>query len=134
MTPFGKRLRELREERGLSAKEMAAGLGVSAAYLSALEHGKRGKPNKRFVHRVCQYLGIIWDEAEALQQIAALSHPRVVVETAGLSPDATELANRLASRIGTLSEQVVTRWLAELRESPAQGTKGPGVARPEPTE
>ncbi len=121
MTPFGKRLRELREERGLSAKEMAAGLGVSAAYLSALEHGKRGKPNKRFVHRVCQYLGIIWDEAEALQKIAALSHPRVVVETAGLSPEATELANRLANRIGTLPEQVVTRWLAELRESPGPG-------------
>ena len=134
MTPFGKRLRELREERGLSAKEMAAGLGVSAAYLSALEHGKRGKPNKRFVHRVCQYLGIIWDEAEALQKIAALSHPRVVVETAGLSPEATELANRLADRIGTLPEQVVTRWLAELRENPARGSKGPRIARSDATE
>ena len=122
MTPFGKRLRELREERGLSAKEMAAGLGVSAAYLSALEHGKRGKPNKRFVHRVCQYLGIIWDEAEALQKIAALSHPRVVVETAGLSPEATELANRLAGRIGDLPQEVVARWLTELREGPVTNT------------
>ena len=129
MTPFGKRLRELRRERGLSAKEMAAGLGVSPAYLSALEHGKRGKPNKRFVHRVCQYLGIIWDEAEALQTIAALSHPRVVVETAGLSPEATELANRLAQRIGDLPAEAVTRWLAELRDSPAArpATAGPGA-------
>jgi transcriptional regulator with XRE-family HTH domain len=74
VTPFGKRLRELRRERGISAKEMAAGLGVSPAYLSALEHGRRGKPNKRFVHRICQYFGIIWDEAEALQAVAALSH------------------------------------------------------------
>ena len=128
MTPFGKRLRELREERGLSAKDMAAGLGVSPAYLSALEHGKRGKPNKRFVHRVCQYLGIIWDEAEALQRIAALSHPRVVVETAGLTPEATELANRLAAEIGTLPEETVLRWLAELR----QGLPGrPAGAPPE---
>lgn len=119
MTPFGKRLRELRRERGLSAKEMAAGLGVSPAYLSALEHGKRGRPNKRFVHRVCQYLGIIWDEAEALQALAALSHPRVVVETAGLSPEATELANRLARRIADLPEEVVARWLAELRDGRA---------------
>ena len=115
MTPFGQRLRELREERGLAAKDMAAALGVSAAYLSALEHGKRGKPNKRFVHRVCQYLGIIWDEAEALQELAALSHPRVVVETAGLTPEATELANRLAARIGSLPEETVARWLGELR-------------------
>ncbi len=126
MTPFGKRLRELREERGLSAKEMAAGLGVSAAYLSALEHGKRGKPNKRFVHRVCQYLGIIWDEAEALQKIAALSHPRVVVETAGLTPEATELANRLAGRIAALDEEMVTRWLAELREDPPAESRDAG--------
>ena len=127
MTPFGKRLRELRQERGLSAKDMAAGLGVSPAYLSALEHGKRGKPNKRFVHRVCQYLGIIWDEAEALQKVAALSHPRVVVETAGLTPEATELANRLAAEIGALPQETVMRWLTELR----QGPPGDGLERPE---
>ncbi len=131
MTPFGKRLRELRDERGLSAKDMAAGLGVSPAYLSALEHGRRGKPNKRFVHRVCQYLGIIWDEAEALQRIAELSHPRVVVETAGLTPEATELANRLADRIATLPDDVVARWLAELRVEPGARPVG---TEPKPTE
>lgn len=115
MTPFGKRLRELREARGITAKEMAAGLGVSPAYLSALEHGKRGRPNKRFVHRVCQYLGIIWDEAEALQELAALSHPRVVVDTAQLSPEATELANRLAQEIAELPEETVRELLQALR-------------------
>ena len=119
MTPFGRRLRELRRERGLSAKEMAEGLGVSAAYLSALEHGRRGMPNKRFVHRVCQYLGIIWDEAEALQSAAALSHPRVVVETAGLSPEATELANRLARRIAELPEEEIADMLAKLKRREA---------------
>ena len=36
MTPFGRRLRELRRARGRQLKEMAAALGVSAAYLSAL--------------------------------------------------------------------------------------------------
>ena len=53
MTPFGERLRDLRAARGLALKDMAEGLGVSAAYLSALEHGQRGRPNRRFVHRVC---------------------------------------------------------------------------------
>src|SRR6202012_2574931 len=38
MTPFGERLRELRAQRGLSQTQMAADLGLSAAYLSALEH------------------------------------------------------------------------------------------------
>ncbi len=121
MTPFGIRLRALREERGITAKEMAAGLGVSPAYLSALEHGKRGRPNKRFVHRVCQYLGIIWDDAEALQEIAGLSHPRVVVDTGGLAPEATELANRLARQIADLPEETVEDLLARLAAARAGG-------------
>lgn len=114
MTPFGKKLRALRRERGITAKQMAAGVGVSPAYLSALEHGQRGKPNLRFVHRVCQYLGIIWDEAEDLQALADLSHPKVTVDTAGLSPEATELANRLARQIRDLPDETIGRMLGEL--------------------
>ena len=44
MTPFGRRVRELRERRGITLARMAEGLGVTPAYLSALEHGKRGRP------------------------------------------------------------------------------------------
>ena len=115
MTPFGERLRQLRVERGLALQEMAGALGVSPAYLSALEHGHRGKPNRRFVHQVCQYLGIIWDDAEALQALADRSHPRVTVDTSGLSPAATEFANLLAVRIGELPEETLARWLEELQ-------------------
>ena len=114
VTPFGKKLRALRAERGLSLQDMAGGLGVSSAYLSALEHGHRGKPNRRFVHQVCQFLGIIWDDAEALQRLADLSHPRAVVDTAGLSPQKTEFANRLAEGIKDLPEDTVEDWLAVL--------------------
>lgn len=111
MTPFGARLRALRRERGITLKEMAKGLDVSAAYLSALEHGHRGRPNRAFVHRICAYFNIIWDEAEELQALARLSHPRVTVNTAGLSPEATELANRLAERIEKLDAEAVRRML-----------------------
>ncbi|HMB76430.1 MAG TPA: helix-turn-helix domain-containing protein [Kiloniellaceae bacterium] len=114
MTPFGARLRAIREERGIALKDMAAGLQVSPAYLSAIEHGHRGKPSRRLVHRICQYLGIIWDEAEALQDLADLSHPRVVVDTSGLSPQATELANRLARQIRELEEADLAQFLDAL--------------------
>ncbi|MDH3772676.1 MAG: helix-turn-helix domain-containing protein [Nitrospirota bacterium] len=114
MTPFGERLRRIRAERGIALKDMAAGLQVSPAYLSAMEHGHRGQPNRRFVHRVCQYLQIIWDEAEDLQRLADISHPRAVIDTAGLSPAATELANRLAEKIGELDEVAIQRMLAEV--------------------
>ena len=104
MTPFGERLRTLREERGILLKEMAADLGVSATYLSALEHGRRSKPNWSFVQRVIHYFNIIWDEADELQRLADLSDPRIVVETAGLSQKATLFANLLSRTIGELSD------------------------------
>jgi transcriptional regulator with XRE-family HTH domain len=121
MTPFGARLRELRRERGIQLKHMAKGLGVSAAYLSALEHGHRGRPNRAFVHRICAYLNIIWDEAEELQALAQLSHPRVAVDTSGLSPEATELANRLAERIEKLDPETVRKMLALLDRKAGDG-------------
>jgi transcriptional regulator with XRE-family HTH domain len=119
MTPFGQRLRALREARGLPLKSMAEALGVSPAYLSALEHGRRGRPTHALVVAICAYLNIIWDEADELARLARLSHPRVTVDTAGLSPRATELANRLAERIATLPPARIDRMLALMDAAPA---------------
>lgn len=102
MTPLGARIRELREARGISLKEMAAALGVSSAYLSALEHGKRGKPTGFLLHRIIAFFNVIWDEAEELQRLAEISDPRITIDTGGLAPEATELTNRLAADIGRL--------------------------------
>jgi transcriptional regulator with XRE-family HTH domain len=115
MTPFGQRLRELRAERGTSLKEMATALGVSPTYLSALEHGRRGPPNFAFVQAVIHYFQIIWDEAEDLLRLAELSNPHPRIDTAGLSPLATEFANRLAQVIGDLDEATLQMLLARIR-------------------
>lgn len=111
MTPFGARLRDLRQARGMTMKAMAAAIDVSPAYLSALEHGKRGRPSWDLLQRIIGHLNIIWDEAEELERLAGLSHPRVVVDTEGLGPKATELANRLARSIGRLDETTLDRLL-----------------------
>ena len=116
MTPFGRRMRELRAARGVTLKQMADELGVSSAYLSALEHGRRGQPTWLLLQQITGYFNVIWDEAEELQALAALSDPRVVIDTAGLSPEATELANRLARAIGKLSEQEIAELLAILAQ------------------
>jgi transcriptional regulator with XRE-family HTH domain len=102
MTPLGAKMRALREERGISLKDMAAALNVSSAYLSALEHGRRGKPTGFLLHRIITFFNVIWDEAEELQRLAEMSDPKVSIDTAGLVPEATELANRLAMDIGKL--------------------------------
>ena len=114
MTPFGAKLRGLRQGRGVQLKDMAADLGLSPAYLSALEHGHRGRPSGVLVQQVSAYFNLAWDDVDELKRLAELSHPRVVVDTAGLSPRATELANRLAEAIGTLGEDQVERLLEVL--------------------
>lgn len=105
MTPLGHRLRQLREERGVSLKQMASALNVSSAYLSALEHGRRGKPTWMLLQRIIAYFNVIWDEAEELQRLAEMSDPKITIDTAGMVPEATELANHLARNIGRLAPE-----------------------------
>ncbi|WP_019994637.1 helix-turn-helix domain-containing protein [Aureimonas ureilytica] len=117
MTPFGEKVRELRRERGVTQGQMAAALNVSSAYLSALEHGRRGRPSWDLLQRIIGYLNVIWDDAEELQRLAALSHPKITVDTGGLSPEATALANRLAETIAILAPEDIAALLAQLEDA-----------------
>lgn len=105
MTPLGARLRALRQARGISLKQMAAALNVSSAYLSALEHGRRGQPTSFLLHRIIAFFNVIWDEAEELQRLAEISDPKVSIDTGGLAPEATELTNRLRDSIARLDAE-----------------------------
>jgi transcriptional regulator with XRE-family HTH domain len=118
VTPFGARLRALRAERGLTLNDLAARLTVSPAYLSALEHGHRGRPQPGLVMQICGALDLIWDEAEALKVLAAISAPRVTLDTGGLSPLATELANELAGRLRDLDDDTLQHLLETVRAAP----------------
>jgi transcriptional regulator with XRE-family HTH domain len=122
MTPFGARLRALRAERGLTLSDLAQRLTVSAAYLSALEHGRRGRPQPGLVMQICGALDLIWDEAETLKALARISAPRVTLDTGGLSPRATELANRLAERLPALDEPTLERLLVVLESDRSAGS------------
>lgn len=119
MTPFGARLRALRAARGVTLTELAGALQVSAAYLSALEHGRRGAPSTGLVHQVNEFFGLIWDEADDLVRLARLSNPRVTVNTAGLTPEQTALANRLAQTIHRLPPETIASLHAVLDSTTA---------------
>jgi transcriptional regulator with XRE-family HTH domain len=124
MTPFGERVRQLRRERGLMLKDMAAHLGVSSAYLSALERGERGKPTWTLIQGVLQYFRIIWDEADELTRLADLSDPRVKIDTASADPRATLLANRLAREIRGLSPRDLEEMLAIIDQAQERERRG----------
>ncbi len=107
MTPFGEAIRQLRERKGVTQKEMAEALRVTPAYLSALEHGRRGTPTFDLLQRIAGYFNIIWDEADELFAKAGVSHPKVTVDTSGLPASYTAFANSLARMIRTLPPDVI---------------------------
>jgi transcriptional regulator with XRE-family HTH domain len=130
MTPFGEKLRALRAERKILQRDMAAALAVSAAYLSALEHGRRGAPSAGLIHQICDYFGLIWDDADELRVLAKLSRPRLRMNTGGLTPAQTALANRLAKSLRDLDENAVAALQRILDEAaPVVKPSAPKPAR-----
>jgi transcriptional regulator with XRE-family HTH domain len=114
MTPFGQRLRDLRQQHGRALKDMARALRVSSAYLSALEHGHRAQPKPGFVQQVAAYFNLAWEEVDELKALAELSDPKPSIDTRGLSPLATEVANRLRKKIKALDEAALKAILKQL--------------------
>jgi len=66
---LGKRLRQLREERGLTITDIAKDLMVSATKISRLETGTR-PPNPRDVRDLCRYYGLDDAAADELMGLA----------------------------------------------------------------
>ena len=122
MTPFGELMRQWRTTKNITLREQADFLDVSQAYLSALEHGKRGKPSFALVDQICVFLELIWDDAEALKSAAHHSHPRPSIDASELSPEAVYLANLMAHNIDRLSPQQC-QSLTEMIETQLQLVK-----------
>ena len=128
MTPFGEKLRALRQARGILQRDMAAALEISAAYLSALEHGRRGTPSAGLIHQICQYFGLIWDEADELKALAKSSRPRLRLNAGGLTAAQTALANRLAREwryLDPATVEAIQALLGEMRPVQPASTPRP---------
>ena len=103
MTPFGVKIRDWRQRKNRTLHQQAEALGVTAAYLSALETGTRGRPSAVLVDQICVWLGLIWDDAEELKRLAGLSHPKPTINARSSSAEAVYLVNFLAQNIDSLS-------------------------------
>lgn len=57
VTPFGKKMRQIRSERGLLLGDQADAMRISPAYVSSIEHGRKPLTAK-FVQELCVALGL----------------------------------------------------------------------------
>ena len=95
LTPIGEVLRDIRSQRGTRLIDMAADLGVSPAYLSSVETGRK-KLTEVFLKAITQYVKRIGGDTEKLQ--TAADQTRTVIDLNSMRPDARQFVAAFARR------------------------------------
>ena len=110
-TEFGKVLRKIRVDRDMTLADLAEVLGVSAAFLSALETGRKPVP-PMFVSKVIAAIDLTGEVAESLRVTAAQSRSKaVVIPLAGKDAFSKRLAVAFARRLDDMPSREVQELL-----------------------
>jgi HTH-type transcriptional regulator, competence development regulator len=88
---FGKRIRELREGKGLFLRQLAASLELDTALMSKIERGER-KPNREQAIRIAEVLNA--DKNELLTLWLADKVTYAISEEISLAEEALEIVKR----------------------------------------
>ena len=106
-TALGRRLRQLRSERGLTQKLFAVGAGLHQAAISSYETG-RAYPNRRGLEALAKVLGIQVEELEKLCPNAPPPQEPTQPSPSQIPPFGDELA-RIRRQQGITQEQLAER-------------------------
>ena len=120
MTPFGIKLKHIREQRHKSLKDLSRALKVSIAYVSMLENGKRGRPADGLIELICSYFNLSWEEADELKFLAKHSDINTKMNSEKLSLNATMLTNVLKNNIKWLTEEQLKNLTIDIQEMSKQ--------------
>ena len=102
LTKFGKQLRRLRIEKDLRLKEMADELGVTVAYLSAVENGKRTVPDS-WIGRIAEKYNLSDEEIIDIQRAAYENKKDIKINLQDANEYETGLALSFARKFKNLS-------------------------------
>lgn len=108
LTELGKELRKLRVDLDINLADMAGTVGVSSAFLSAVETGKKPAPSD-FVDRLANHYSAIADNQAAYQRLAEKTRygGLLKLDIRNASPEIRELAILFSRKFHGLScEQI----------------------------
>lgn len=91
---FGKRLRELRKQKNISQRDLAAQVGIDFTYLSKIEGGRLAPPSEEVIGHLAQVLEA--DENELINLAGKV--PKDLKAVLEESPQAVELLRVLSER------------------------------------
>lgn len=126
LSPFGREVRKMRLEHDDTPKlkDLADALGVSSAYLSAVETGKKPAPAS-MVDKIAAYFDLDVKKRAHLRQLATQSMKFVQLDLHGKDAKSRELATAFARRFPTLDEADVDAWLQVIQEDECKLKKKP---------
>jgi transcriptional regulator with XRE-family HTH domain len=107
---FGDFLRNLRQERGLTLRQVEREARVSNAYLSQIERGERGIPNMRVLERLAKAYGV---SVTVLAEVAEKQTKGESVLKKSLEPD-TEFVSRGYEKLSKENRQHLSEFLSYL--------------------
>lgn len=110
---FGQRLRDLRKQKNLSQRDLAAQVGIDFTYLSKIEGRRSDPPSEVIIRRIAQVLEA--DEDELINLAGKV--PKDLKAVLEESPQAVELLRVLSER--KLPEETYRKMLDLARKSRA---------------
>lgn len=104
LTKFGKTLRKIRIDHDEVLKDMANKFGVTVAYLSAVENGKREVPDN-WISVIEREYHVSGDEMRELQKYAYENKNSLKIDLCGIEQEEKELALAFARSFKSLSDE-----------------------------
>lgn len=113
LTEFGKLCRSARMESGELLKDMAAKLGVTAAYLSAVEVGKRNVPDEWPLLLKVAY-NLDEDTYQKLKNAAFISQLQAKIFALSMKSEDKDLVVAFARKLNELDKDQKNKMLEDL--------------------
>ena len=110
LTSIGRFLRKLRIDNGEILKDMAEALGVSSAFLSAVENGKKKMP-EGWIEKLKSIYSFTAEQVEELQAAVIDTNDAVELNLQNATPGNKALAIRLPESLGPLTTRQAERFL-----------------------
>ena len=116
LTDFGRCLRKIRIDCGEILKDMAEKLNVSAAYLSAVEMGKRNIP-EQWVNRISELYNLSEEEKSNLNDAADNSAKSITLNFDNISNSHKETAILFAREFENVDTETLDKIKKLLRNT-----------------
>ncbi len=115
ISKFGLLMREIRSNYGESLRDLANKLGISAAFLSAMEVGKKKIPAD-YVERITNIYNLDEEYKARLEDAVSLSNKRVTLDLTELNKKQTEASLAFARKIKDADPALIEKLLKALSD------------------